>query len=83
MLVTLIAFASLALYASIASTILALSETINGAILGLFIAVIVAVLASLKKLALIMIRFSEAVAKQKIESWAKDHGVDKREIFDD
>jgi mannitol-specific phosphotransferase system IIBC component len=67
---------------SLAGVILALSETVNGAILGLLVAIFVAFLASLKKLALMLLRFGEAVATHKIESWAESHGVDPEDILE-
>lgn len=60
-----------------------LSDTVTGTALGLLIAVLVAFLASVRRLALLLIRFAEAIAKHRIEQWASQHGVDSESIVHD
>jgi hypothetical protein len=62
-------------------SLLAFTENINSVILGALIALLIAFFTSLRRLGKMLIRFGEAIAKNKITTWAKNHGIDPEEIL--
>lgn len=58
------------------AAVLALSETINGIVIGFLVTVLAAAVLSLKRLALLFIRIAEKYAENKLEDLARRGGVD-------